>query len=580
MVVTVICWANLPRRLSHRKTEREATPGVTDEEITRPRRPRAAGVLPCARMLRGCIVAIVLAIGATPAHAYEFWLRARTIGQAYQLREYRLVGPDLFQGRRRYTQTLALRIWDVGDLAAARRRARLPERGLRVSWQSYLRVDHDFGQYTAGRIRISPAVRRDAIDVIPELADSAAGFQLMYGHLELAGIGDDRVTIRAGRVLADEGWGTTGVDGGSVRVELPPPLAVTATGGLRVRASSPLGVAAYELDGTSGAGCREYVEAAAPGAGTWRLIDRDRAIRNTRLGSDFEYCPQRDVAQPTVGVTLATSRLRRLGAEVGYRRTWSRTVGLIGEVDRLAFPDAGLYPNEAGQAPGSGLNEERLHARVHGELRAGGLALRPFANARVSLLHAVLDRADAGVRIERGRHAVEPAIEYFYPTFDGDSIWNAFSIEPTTDVRLGYRHDGRVRVAANAWLRRYAREGGLASTSGGLDASIERPLTARWRVRADALWDDGYGGRRAGGSGEAAWQRRDRALWVRGRLLVLGVAPDDRARYVDASAVVSTTWRLADAVALHAIAEADVDGRHALHTRAIAVLDLAFMPEP
>jgi len=537
-------------------------------------------MLPWRRMLRGCIAALVIAVGATPAHAYEFWLRAQTIGQAYQLRDYRLFGPDLFQGRRRYTQTLALRIWDVGDLAAARRRARRPERGLRVSWQSYLRVDHDFGTYTAGRIRLSPAVRRDAIDVVPELADSVAGLQLLYGYLELTGIGDDRAAVRVGRVLADEGWGTTGIDGGSVRVELPPPLAVTASGGLRVRAASPLGVTAYELDGTSGAGCREYVEAAEPGTGTWRLIDRDRAIKNTRLGSDFEYCPQREVRQPTVGVALATSRLRRFGAEVGYRRTWSRTVGIIGEVDRFGAPDVGLYPNEFGQAPGSGVDEERLHARVHGELRAAGLALRPFANARLSLLHAVIDRADAGVRVERGRHAIEPAVEHFYPTFDGDSIWNAFSIEPTTDVRLGYRYDGRARATANAWLRRYAHEDGAGSVSGGLDASIEQALSPGWRVRADALWDDGYGGRRAGGGGEAAWRRGDRNLWLRGRVLVLGVAPDDRGRYVDASAVVSTTWRVADAVAIHAIAEADLDPQHDLHTRAIAVLDLAFTPEP
>jgi hypothetical protein len=210
----------------------------------------------------------------------------------------------------------------------------------------------------------------------------------------------------------------------------------------------------------------------------------------------------------------------------------------------------------------------------------------------------VIDRADAGVRIVRGPHALEPAIEHFYPTFDGDSIWNAFSIEPTTDLRLGYRYDGAVRATASAWLRRYARQAGSAdgggggggdmsgagpadaAYSGGVDASLEQRLTRSWRVRADALWDDGYGGRRAGGSGEAAWQRRDRDLWVRGRLVVLGVAPDDRARYVDTSAVVSTTWRIADAVAIHAIAEADVDAQRALQTRAIAVLDLAFAPEP
>jgi hypothetical protein len=147
-------------------------------------------------------------------------------------------------------------------------------------------------------------------------------------------------------------------------------------------------------------------------------------------------------------------------------------------------------------------------------------------------------------------------------------------------VRLGYRYDGAVRATANAWLRRYAHEDGAGSRSGGLDASIEQRLRPRFRVRADALWDDGYGGRRAGGSGEAAWQRRDRDLWVRARMIVLGVAPDDRARYVDTSGVISTTWRIADAVAIHAIAEADFDAQHALQTRAIAVLDLAFMPEP
>src|SRR4051812_17853643 len=104
-------------------------------------------------MLRACVLAATM-LAATPAHAYEFWLRTQSIGQAYQLRDYRLVGPDLFLGRRRFTQTLALRIWDIGDLAAARRTAHLPERGVRVTFQSYLRIDHDFGDYTMGRLRL------------------------------------------------------------------------------------------------------------------------------------------------------------------------------------------------------------------------------------------------------------------------------------------------------------------------------------------------------------------------------------------------------------------------------------------
>ncbi len=530
-------------------------------------------------MRRWCIAAVVIAVSASPAHAYEFWLRAQTIGQAYQLRQYRLVGPDLFLGRRRYTQTLALRIVDIGDLAATRRTSHLPQRGLRISWQSYLRIDHDFGDYTSGRIRLTPALRRDAIDVIPELADSVAGLDLLYGYLELAGLAEDRLTVRLGRTLDDDGWGAAGIDGGTARFELPVPLAISASAGLRVRASSPLGVSAFELDGTSGAGCQEYVEGATPGSGTWKLIDRNRAITNSRLSSDYELCPQRERRQPTIGVSIATARIHGFGAELGYRRTWSETVGVLDEVDRLEHPDLGLYPNDFGQAPASGVNEERLHARVHGELRGAGLTISPYLDARFSLLHAVFDRADAGVRLRRGNHTLEPAVEYFYPTFDGDSIFNVFSIEPTSDVRLGYQYAGELRAHASGWLRRYAHETGRSSVAGGVDAGVEYPFGARWGTRLDGLWDDGYGGRRIGGSGEVAW-RPQQTLWFRGRVIVLDARREDRSTVVTTSTVLSTSWRVAEAVAIHGVAEADHDEIHDLQLRVLAILDLSFSPEP
>jgi hypothetical protein len=545
-------------------------------------------------MLRAWVAAVVLAaglaVGAAPAHAYEFWLRTQTIGQAYQLRDYRLVGPDLFLGRRRYTQTLALRIWDIGDLAAARREAHLPERGLRISWHSYLRIDHDFGDYTGGRLTIplSVPVRRDALDVIPELGASVASLEVLYGYLELAGLIEDRLTIQLGRILVDDGWGTTGIDGAAARIELPSaPLAVSASAGLRVRASSPLGLAAYELDGTSGAACQEYVEGPTPGSGSWQLIDRNRQISNNPLASDFELCPQREVRQPSVGVAIATSRIRGFGAELGYRRTWSNTAGLIGPVDRLTYPDLGLYPSEAGQTPASGIDEERVWARGHGELSASGIAIAPYADLRYSLLHAAIDRADAGVRLSLGDHAIEPSIEYFYPTFDGDSIFNAFSIEPTTDLRLGYTRSGAIAIRADGWLRLYRHDPGLSSLAGGGDAGVELALGRSWRARADALWDDGYGGRRIGGSAEAGW-RASPELQLRGRAIVLGVARDDdpgqgaaaRPRYVTSSSVVSARWQLSDGVALHTILEVDYDAIHDLQYRAIGVFDFAFTPEP
>jgi hypothetical protein len=533
--------------------------------------------------------AIALTARPAPAHAYEFWLRAQTTGQAYQLRNYRLIGPDLFLGRRRYSQSLALRIWDIGDLAAARRQARLPERGLRITWHSYLRIDHDFGDYTGGRVTLPLAtpVRRDALDAIPELSESVASLDLLYGYLELAGLADDRMMLRVGRLLADDGWGTGGVDGVSVRFAVPStPLAVLASAGLRVRASSPLGLGAYELDGTSGAACQEYVEGPTPGSGSWQLIDRNRTITNRRLSSDFEYCPQRDALQPTAELAVATARLRGFAAELGYRRTWSGTVGVIGPVDRLMYPDLGLFPDDAGQAPSRGVNEERLWARADGRVRTRGLVLSPYAAVRYSLLHAVIDRADAGVRIARGNHTLEPSIEYFTPTFDGDSIFNAFSIEPTTDLRLGYQLAGTVGVRASSWLRAYRHETGTPSVAGGIDAGIDHPIGPRWRARVDALWDDGYGGRRAGAAVELIW-RPSADLVLRGRAITLGVAPDTsgtaaiaRPRYVTSSTVLGSSMQLSEAVALHAILEVDYDAVHELQYRAIGVFDLAFAPEP
>jgi hypothetical protein len=528
----------------------------------------------------------VILLAATPAHAYEFWLRAETLGQAYQLREYRLVGPDLFLGRRRVTQMLALRISDIGDLAHDRAVAHLPERGLRISWFSYLRIDHDFGDYTAGRIQLPGPMIRDAIDVIPELADSSAALDLMYGYLQLDGLADDHLSIQLGRVLSDDGWSTFGVDGGHARYELPAPLAVSATVGLRVRAASPLGVSQYELDGTSGAGCQEYIAGPTPGTGSWQLIDRNRDVTNQRLSSDYEYCPQRDVAQPTVGFSLATARTRNFGAEIGYRRTWSDSVTQLGVAQGVDQPTQALYPNEFGQLPATGVDEERIYARVHGEVKAGPAQLSPYADARFSLLHAAFDRADAGMRARIGDHVIEPAVEYFFPTFDGDSIFNAFSIEPTTDVRLGYAyspHSTDWRGTANAWLRHYGHEDNEPSLAYGADAGVDHALTSGMRARASGLWDDGWGGRRAGGTIEAAWRDSLRTLYFRGRAIVLDVNEDDLSRgrqYVTSSTVFSSTYQINEQVAVHAIAEADYDAIHALQTRVIAVIDLAFMPEP
>jgi hypothetical protein len=153
-----------------------------------------------------------------------------------------------------------------------------------------------------------------------------------------------------------------------------------------------------------------------------------------------------------------------------------------------------------------------------------------------------------------------------------------FSIEPAAGARVTYAYDGETRAYASAWVRRYT--GGTAAHAGGVEAHAERALARRVRARLGGLWDDGYGGRRVGGTGEAGWQPTTTS-WLRGRLIVLGVAPDDgRPRYVTTSAIVSSTHELGDTAALHLIGESSYDDRQHGQLRALVVLDLAFLPEP
>jgi hypothetical protein len=532
-------------------------------------------------------VATAIAVGAAarPAAGYEFAVRARSIGQLYELRSFRLVGPDVVLGRRRFVQTLGLDVWDIGGLDAERRRRGERRRGPTVAFTGYLRLDHDFGDWTLGRIDLgNDAI--DAIDAVPELADSAVALDLLYGYVsvdDLAG----RVDLRVGRQLSVDALDWWSMDGVTARVRLPGHVLVEVFGGLRVRDASPFGVSAVELDGTGGADCREYVEGPTPGTGAWQLVDRSLVIENQALRSDLEYCPQREQLMPTGGIAVEAHGLRALHARAVYRRSQSPTVGLIGDPDRLRYPDLGLYPDDFGQAPDWGVNEERVAAEVRYHIDVGDRGqIAPWAAARYSLVHGLLDEAAAGVRLRWGDHAIEPELAYAVPTFDGDSIFNVFAIAPTSDARLSWQlapRGGRLRANATGWLRRYHGGPDFLGVAYAAGATAGGELAVgRLGLRLDLVHDDGYGGRRSGGTASARWRQSDR-LTTAARLSLLDVASDEAASVrIDAltgAAQTSATWQLADGVAVHAAVESSADRYTPFQVRAVGVLDLAFQPE-
>jgi hypothetical protein len=532
--------------------------------------------------------ALVIVAAARPAGAYEFEVRARTIAQGYELRGFRLHAPDARLARRRFAQALTLEIRDIGDLAARRARYTPDRTGPTVSFSSYLRLEHDFGDWTMGElVRDGRAI--DAIDAIPELASSSLVLDLLYAHLDVDGLGGGVLDLRIGRQVALDLLDAWAFDGVTARVHTPGPVAIEVAGGVRVRDASPAGPAVYELDGTTGADCREYVEAAAPHTGRWQIIDRSRVPGQSRFTADLDYCPQREVAMPSLGVAVETEDTRAVHARLSYRRSMSRTVGVIGEVDRLDVPDVGLYPNEDGQAPGWGVNEERMALVVDGVIARGSrILVTPWGAARWSLLHGIVDQALAGARIRIGDHAIEPELARAVPTFDGDSIFNVFSALPSTDARVAWSLTGPIAARAGLWLRRYDLGDGDAARAGGITAAAQ--WQGLWRgdplaVRVDGVVDGGWGGRRIGATVTARWRpvRRHR-YGLRASVLDLADEPARGDPFTPGSALHATvvaggTWQLVDGIAVHAVTEATSSRTTRGQARVLMVLDLLFVPE-
>ena len=567
-------------------------------------------------------MAAVAAAHETPARAYDFSVQTRIIAQAYDLRSIRLFGPDLELGRRRYTQTLALDLVDLGDYAAHRRKTH-KHFGPTITFSSYLRVDHDFGDWTQGLV-LTGGRFIEATDAVPELRASSLDLDLLYAYLDVRGLADGAVDLRIGRQLKVDALDWFAMDGLTARAETPLHVAVEAFGGLRVRDASPLGTYQVELDGTSGADCREYVEnlqydardgtyshVLGIGHGTWTLIDRAQGLADHPRFDDTGYCPQRDALMPTYGAAIETNDLHGIYARIVYRRSESRTVGLIGDPTRLQVPcnasdpnsptcgfDLGLYPNEFQPAPKWGVNEERVAATVRGNVDwdDGRAQASPWVAARYSLLNGLVDQAEAGVRLRYREHALEPEVGYYVPTFDGDSIFNVFAIEPSMEARLTYSwtpRDGRYRLSAGGWLRAFQHDDEGANVTSddkvlqpatsdlaaGFSASGEARLGERWLARVDGYSDNGYGGLRSGGDAGVRWHKNRVTATARGSLVYVATDQVPRFRALTGAVQLGGGWQLSDGVAVHGVLESAYDAYLRGDLRALAVLDLAFAPE-
>ncbi len=536
---------------------------------------RLAPPSPTARRAWACAVALVAALAPPPrpAAAYEFTVEARSIGQGYQLRWFRF-SEEALLNRRRFTQTLRLHIWDIlrpGFDPAYPEKPRVAPADL--YFVSAMRFQHDFGGWTQGSALSTPALGDlTALDAIPELARESMEIDLPYAYL-----GGRRIwgflDFELGRQLVVDSLDWYSFDGLTLHARTPWRFTVEAHGGLRVRDSSFVGSPTHEPDGTSSLRCFFF----DPAVNVWRSYETE-----ARCGQ----LEQRDQLMPTFGAAIESEGLRRVQARLAYRRAQSPTAG-------------GVYPDAA---PGWGVNEEKLTLSARGNFWSGGIV--PWGAARWNLLLAAIDEAHAGVRLAWSQQAVTPEIAYSLPSFDGDSIFNVFSIEPYYDYRVSYDlwpRRGRFRAHARAFLREFFAETDAVDdpTTPEVETTVLAPgesvdesvwaggaaagASLAWpgaRARLDLFYEDGHGGLRAGGDA-SGWYRIARDLEVEARVTLIQFDEDSLANLhgVTFGAQGGGRWVLAEGIALHLLAEENINRFYTSQLRVIAVLDLAFHPE-
>lgn len=328
------------------------------------------------------LLALAVAASAAMLHqnakAYD-----ASVDASLDVQYYSLASPfgDPVVARRRYTSTLGL---DLRNLEGEPARD-----GPTLTFRSRLRVDADFGIRDGERDSMTN-------QYVPGL--SQAPLDLMYAYLEGAGFGDGLFGFRLGRQYVVDGLGFWSFDGARVSVTLPLAVELSAFAGFEQRSGLPiLGTPRFAADGV------------------WR---------GDRSGlPSFRYPSFLDdsALAPAAGVLLETVALKDVYVGVSYRKVQSRSTVLVSP-----------FLNEQGEVDvvdQTRTASERFSASARldiSDVSVSTSTLYDLYVQRVGEAAAALDW------YATGDLRVGADIDYVYPTYDGDSIFNWFSHGPST----------------------------------------------------------------------------------------------------------------------------------------------------
>lgn len=391
-----------------------------------------------------------VAVGCiTPlAEASEVRMTTRSVGEGYMVR---LPGEGgQLVGRRRLAQYVGLGVYGILPPRESDELTRDPDDG-QLQIVASMRLRHDFGTFT-----------RRASGQAQDLIESLDGRQidLLYGYFEgrkIARFFDFKI----GRQFEMSGLDFYAFDGGWIRANTPAHVAVEAFGGQQVDGTALFGFPTFELDGTQGT-------------------------------------PADESHSPVVGAAFALSDIEFADARFAYRRTWS-PASLNGDI-----PDV-----EGSAGVGTVVDQEFISASVSLRLAKGKLA--PFGAGRYNLGVSRLDDLSAGVWWAlTDMHTLRAYYLRTIPSFDLDSIFNVFALEPFEDVRVVYQvRTGPRWTVYSRFQGRFFHASPTADSGfepaervafgGGGGAGAELRLR-RFGMRMDGYGLGGEGGTRAGGS--------------------------------------------------------------------------------
>lgn len=395
---------------------------------------------------------MALACWTVPARAYETEVDASITAQNYALSSP-WGNPEL--RRRRYTQTLGLAVWNIQGVD--------DPRGPRLSFQSRMRLDADFGQSSAERTLGSSTY-------IPGLQETP--FDLMYAYLEGQRYVNGYVGFKLGRQYVFDTLGFWSFDGGLVTLSTPANILVE-------------GYAGFEQRGGG-----------LPYFGT-RRFESQGVYRGDRYGYDAQYYPSfldESKLAPAAGLALEASAFGVLHSRLSYRKVMNRD-----EVNVSPFLDLG---NGQYFLRGTRTSSERLGYSLRANSSSIGALNGSFVYDFYNQIFSEY-ALDANAYVTK-RVTLGASYDSYTPTFDGDSIFNWFSHSPTTSalVRADVTFSRTLQATLNGGLRWFETEGdpkGYAA-SGNAD---EKHRLYDLTLDAGARYDFGNGSVAVRGGGES-----------------------------------------------------------------------------